>query len=186
MTGIRVCLVSIILTIIYVFTTVMLSNLLFHSNSNGSLIKANDKIIGSKLLGQNFTNAKYFHNRPSLYKYKNDISGNSNFPYYSKELKDYIANNYSEFLKLNHNTTPDLNLITESASGLDPHITFKGAISQVNRIVNSSQLNKEKIIKLIQKKSSPRILGLFGEKIVNVLELNLELKKLYAKTTRSG
>ena len=186
MTGIRVCLISIILTIVYVFATVTLSNLLFHNSSNGSLIKINNKVIGSKILGQEFKSNKYFHGRPSLYLYRNNISGNSNFPYYSKELKQYVLSSHSEFSRLNHNATPDLNLITESASGLDPHITFNGAISQVNRIVNSSQINREKIIKIVRGKSTPRILGLFGEKIVNVLELNLELKKLYAKTTRSG
>ena len=185
MTGIRVCLVSIILTIIYVLVTVSLSNLLFYNSSNGSLIKINNKIIGSRILGQEFKNNKYFHGRPSLYSYKNDISGNSNFPYYSKELKHHILSNYSDFSKLNHNTTPDLNLITESASGLDPDITYSAAICQVNRIKDLSGISKETIVKLIQKKSRSRILGLFGEKTVNVLELNLELNKPYAKATRS-
>ena len=185
MTGIRVCLVCIILTAAYIASTVLVSNLLFYNASNGSLIKLNDNIVGSKLIGQQFKSNIYFHGRPSAYNYINDISGNSNLPYYSEKLKGKISKNYNHFFKTNSGSKPDLNLIVESASGLDPHITYIGALSQVNRIASNSTINKAKLIQIIKEKSRPRIIGLFGEKIITVLELNLELEKLYATKTRS-
>lgn len=185
MKGVKVCIISILFTLIYLVTSIALSNLLLFNNSNGSLIKLDKRIIGSKLIGQDFRRSIYFHGRPSLYNYKNDISGNSNFPFYSKELVNNTLNEYTSFTRTNQNAKPDLNLITESASGLDPHITYQGALCQVNRISKASGISEAKILELIQKKSKPRFLGLLGEKIVNVLELNLELSKLYAKTSKS-
>lgn len=185
MKGINLCIVSMILTLIYILLSILFSNLFFPNASNGSLINSEGTIIGSKLIGQRFKSKLYFHGRPSLYDYKNSISGCSNFPYYSKELLKGTSANYTNHIKINQNTNVDLNLITESASGLDPHITYKGALSQVNRISNASGVDSTKIIMLLEKNAKPLILGLFGEKIVNVLELNIELTNLYAKTSRS-
>ena len=183
MTGIKVCIVTIIFTAVYIFSSVLFSNLLFYGKSNGSLIKINNKIIGSSLIGQEFKKSRYFTPRPSVNNYKNDISGCSNFPYYSEELKKDIQNRYLDFQNLNSGGNPDLNLISESASGLDPHITYNGAISQVTRISKTGGINNKEIIKIINKHSHKRILGLFGEKIINTLELNSELYKIYAKKT---
>ena len=185
MSGIRVCIISMIFTFIYLITSIMLTNLIFPNKSNGSLIKIKNKIIGSKLIGQEFTSNVYFHGRPSLHHYKNNISGNSSFPYFSTELIKNTQDNYSLFTKENPNSIPDLNLITESASGLDPHITYTSALNQTERITKFSHLDKEQVIKIVQKCSKPRIFSLFGDKIVNVLDLNLKLKDLYAKTSRS-
>ncbi len=179
----RVCIVTMLLTFLYLASTVLLTNLLFHHQSNGSFIKTNNKIVGSKLLGQEFKSSFYFHNRPSAFNYKNDISGNSNFPYYSESLKLFIKEKLRTFTNFNPGTNPDLNILTESASGLDPHITYTGAISQVNRIANIKSIDRQILIGLIEKHSRPRVFGLFGEKIISVLELNIELEKLYAKTS---
>lgn len=184
MSILKICVISILLTIIYLVFSVSLSNLIFYNQSNGSLIKVKNKIIGSKLIGQYFQSNIYFHGRPEPNNYKNNISGSSNFPYYSQELLNTISSNYNLFIKNNENKEPDLNIISESASGLDPHITYEGALSQVARISKNSNLSKEEIIKIIDKKSIPRIFGLFGKKIVNVLELNLELSNIYAKKIR--
>ena len=184
MSGIKVCFISIIFTIIYLFSSVFFSNLFFNNNSNGSLLILNKKVLGSKLIGQEFTSNNYFHSRPSQNNYKNNLSGNSNLSYYSKDLANLVLNNYQSTLKKNLNNKPDLNLITESASGLDPHITYNGALSQADRISKSSSTSKELLIMIINEKSKPLIAGLFGEKIVNVLELNLELNKIYAQTPR--
>lgn len=185
MVGIRVCIISIFLTVLYVAGSVGLTNLLFQNQSNGSLIKKDGEIVGSRLLGQNFTENKYFHGRPSFYNYKNDISGSSQFSFYSKDLIKFTQEKYNKFTLKSKNSKVDLNLITESASGLDPHITYNGALSQTDRISKDRNIKKEIIIELINKNSKPRILGLFGDKIINVLELNLKLKGLYAKTSGS-
>lgn len=178
MTGIKVCIITIFFTAIYVAGTILLSNLFFYEKSNGSLCKVNNKIIGSRLIGQEFKSNLYFQGRPSLYNYKNNISGNSNLPYYSNELKNTVNKNRFDFLNQNNQTKPDLNLITQSASGLDPQITYEGALSQVNRIANTSGISKEILTSLIKQNSKSLAFELFGQKIVNVLELNLELTKI--------
>ena len=185
MIAIRVCLITIIFTAIYVVSSVLLSNIFFPKKSNGSLIKIDSKIVGSKLIGQGFKSNKYFHNRPSFNNYKNNISGSSNYPYSSKKLKESVLENHVKFMLLNHDKNLNLNIITESASGLDPHITLAGALSQINRISNATGISTKEITKIVENKSRGYILGLFGQKITNVLELNLELQKLYAKTPRS-
>ncbi len=182
MTGIKVCMVTILLTIIYLASSVFFSTIVFNCNANGSLIKSNNKIIGSKLIGQEFSNPLYFHNRPSLNNYKNNISGNTNDAYYSKRLIENIKTNHINHKIKNFNSSPDLNLISESASGLDPDITYEGAISQIERISKLSGVTKDDLIKLLNKKAKPLVFGISGQKIINVLELNLELKQLYAKT----
>ena len=185
MTALRVCIITMLLTLLYLISTVLLTSILFPGKSNGSLIKINHKIIGSKLIGQEFKSNLYFHGRPSFSNYKNDISGNSNFPYYSESLVSFIKDKHKTSLLLNNGNKSDLNFITESASGLDPHITYKGTLAQIDRVANAGKINEETIRTLINKNSKPRIAGLFGEKIVNVLELNVELNKIYAKTPGS-
>ena len=182
MTGLKVCIMTILLTLIYLTSSVFVSTIIFNHNATGSLIKSNNKIIGSKLIGQEFTSPLYFHNRPSINNYKNNISGNTNYGYYSKKLVDDIKRNYTNHKIKNFNATPDLNLISESASGLDPDITYEGALSQVERISKLSGTNKNELIKLLDKKAKPLACGILGQKIINVLELNLELKQTYAKT----
>lgn len=183
MIGLRVCLVTMILTALYLFASVQTSCLIFNKNANGSLIKTGNKVIGSELIGQNFTNLRHFHSRPSSNKYKNNISGNSNFPYYSKELKDFTSIQSNNYLKINEKAAPDLNSISESASGLDPHITIKNAHNQAYRISKSLKVDEKEIINLINTKSKAS--GISREKIVNVLELNIELEKIYAQKTRT-
>lgn len=183
MKGLKVCIILIILTLAYLASTVLLSNLFFHKKSTGSLVKSNDTIIGSKLIGQEFKSNYYFHGRPSFYNYKSNISGNSNLPYYSESLLTEIISNYNKFKKLNPNAKTELSLIAQSASGLDPHITYNAALSQIERISIANGVKKEILLEILNKKAKPSIFGLLGEKIVNVLELNIELKKLYAKTS---
>lgn len=179
MTSFKICLITIVLTIFYLLASVLFSNILFWGQSKGSLIKIKKEIVGSKLIGQNFTSPSYFYPRPSLNNYKNDISGNSNFPFYSNILKDNISLNYTNTKNINHNE-PDLNLISESASGLDPHITYTGALTQIERISQITHIPKEELIKIINTTAKPRILGIFGKRIVNVLELNLKIQEYNA------
>ena len=185
MKSIKLCLISILLTLMYLGTSVLISNVLCHHQASGSLLKLGDNIIGSRLIGQNFESNHYFHGRPSANKYKNNISGCSNLPYSSQELKESVLSNQKNALKKNLTNSIDMNLITESASGLDPHITHQGAISQIHRISYSTKIAKDTLTNLINSESKPQCLGIFGERIINVLELNLKIKELYAKKTRT-
>ena len=178
---INICIITILFTGVYLATTVAVTNLFFYNKSNGSLIKLNDKIAGSKLIGQQFFSACYFQGRPSLNNYKNNISGNSNYPYYSSILIKITLMNLADFTSNNPACKPDLNILTESASGLDPHISYEAALCQTNRISKKCGIQIEELTNIINKKSKPCICGVFGKKIVNILELNIELKNKYAK-----
>ena len=179
MIALRVIFITIVLTLLYLFSSVLLTNILCNYNANGSLIKLNNKIIGSKLIGQSFKSNKYFHNRPSLNDYRNDISGCSNYPYSSEELINAIKKHYKDFLSFTENEKPDLAQIAESASGLDPDITYEGALSQVKRLSKETGLSTSAIKDIINKKSKSIVFGIVGQKILNVLELNLELENKY-------
>lgn len=173
MTSIRVAIIVFVLTTAYVFVSVGVTQVLFNSASKGSLIVVNGSIKGSKLIGQSFTKEENFYARPSYRNYNNHYSGNSNISYLSriflKNIKGDIKKTYSE--------NKDLNILLESASGLDPHITKNSALSQVERISRRRRLEKEALIALINKHSKKRILNFAGEEIVNVVELNTELNK---------
>lgn len=188
MIGFRVCLITILLTALYLLISVGTTTIFINHKSNGSTITTDEKIVGSTLIGQRFNNKIYFHSRPSANNYRNDFSGNSNLAYKSNEIKEYTEKTKLEFNQRNQNNAQDLNIISESASGLDPHITTEGALAQVKRVSKNSMLTEEQIKTLISNNSKPRIAGIFGEKIVNVLELNLDVNKLStenAKKTRT-
>lgn len=185
MTSIKISIITIFLTIIYLLLSVSISSIIFNYQSTGSLIKENKAIIGSRLIGQEFTDISYFHNRPSANNYKNNISGSSNSPYYSEELQNITKERYEDFILENKTKLLDVNLISESASGLDPHITYKSALSQIERISNTGLITKDELISLIEKAATPQICNLFGTKIVNVLEINLKLRDIYAAKSRT-
>jgi K+-transporting ATPase ATPase C chain len=163
--------------------SVGVSSILFNQHSNGSIITKNGKIVGSRLIGQEFTSNNHLHSRPSANNYKNNFSGNSNYAYKSEDLRTYIKNKYNNFKTINNNSG-DLNILSESASGLDPHITYEGATAQIKRISSSSKISENEVRGLIDKHAKPRIIGLFGEKIINVVELNLDLNKLSNKDAK--
>lgn len=177
MTSIKLCIITITLSTVYIFSTCIITSILFKSKSEGSIIWLDGKPIGSKLIGQNFRNNIYFYGRPSRNNHDTTLSGCSNFPYFSTDLVKNIKNNYTTFLNKHNNENIDLNLISESGSGLDPHITLAGAKSQIKRVSKYTSIPIEKLDEIVKKNAKPRILGLFGEKIVNVLELNIAVYK---------
>lgn len=153
------------------------ANLLFQDKASGSLIEKNSKIIGSKLIGQNFTSEKYFHPRPSSAEYNATNSGGSNLSQTSKELKEQIATRYKKLANEQPETKIPADLLTTSASGLDPHISPEAAIFQVARVAKARNIDEAIILKIIERNTEGRSLGIFGEPRVNVLLLNLELDR---------
>jgi len=184
MIGIRVCVITILLTGLYILFSVGVSSILFNQQSNGSTITENNKIVGSRLIGQRFTYSNHFHSRPSANNYRSNFSGNTNYAYKSNGLKTYIKQKSVDFKTINNNNIPDLNILSESASGLDPHITYEGATAQIKRISSSSKIAENEVKELIDKHAKPRIIGAFGERIVNVVELNLDLNMLRNKNAK--
>ena len=157
------------------------AGLLFPRQAAGSLIKLNDgTVIGSELLAQSFTSDRYFHPRPSAAGngYDATSSGGSNLAQSNKTLVTRIQGDIDKLAAQNPGKPVPIDLVTTSASGLDPDITPDAAYYQAPRIAKARNLSEESVRKLIEQHITSRQLGLLGEPRVNVLKLNLDLDKM--------
>jgi K+-transporting ATPase ATPase C chain len=166
-----------------------LAQAIFPHQANGSLIERDGKVIGSALIGQNFTAANYFHGRLSATTdtdpndatktipapYNADNSGGSNLAPTSKALVDRITEDSAKLAAENPGTPVPMDLVTTSASGLDPDISPAAALFQVPRVAKARNLPEDKVRQLVLDHTTGRLLGIIGEPHVNVLELNLAL-----------
>ena len=158
-----------------------ISQLLFRDQANGSLIVGADgNVRGSKLLGQAFSDPKYFHPRPSAAGngYDATSSGGSNLGPTSRKLNDAIKDRVAAYRKengLSENDSLPADAVTASGSGLDPQISLRNAELQTPRIAKTRGLSEQKVRELIQENTDGRDLGVLGEPGVNVLNLNLAL-----------
>ena len=158
-----------------------ISQLLFRDQANGSLITGVDgSVRGSKLLGQSFSDPKYFHPRPSAAGngYDATSSGGSNLGPTSRKLNDAIKDRVAAYRKengLSENDSLPADAVTASGSGLDPQISLRNAELQTPRIAKARGLSEQKVRELIQENTDGRNLGVLGEPGVNVLNLNLAL-----------
>jgi potassium-transporting ATPase KdpC subunit len=167
--------------IIYPLFVTGIAQLTFPAKANGSLIMKNNKLIGSELIGQRFDTTIYFYSRPSAVSYNPLPSGGSNFGLTNAKLKhavDSLKNQFVLFNQLNPLSEIPSEMVFASGSGLDPHISPKAALMQVDRIVKIRQLDdnkKQRLLETIAELSeSPQYL-LLGEHRINVLVLNLKL-----------
>ncbi|MDZ8053996.1 MAG: K(+)-transporting ATPase subunit C [Aulosira sp. ZfuVER01] len=180
--AIRVTLVLWLLTaIIYPLAILVVGQVAFPSQANGSIMQNIDaQPIGSALIGQAFTSDKYFHGRPSTVRYSQGkkakptgISGASNLAPSNPELLNRIVEQANQFR--DENIQPTADLIYTSGSGLDPHISFKAARQQLERVARARNIKEDEIFPLINKYTDGRFLWIFGEPGVNVLRLNYAL-----------
>jgi K+-transporting ATPase ATPase C chain len=153
---------------------------IFPHKAAGSLILKDGQVIGSELLAQSFTSDKYFHPRPSAAGngYDATASGGSNLAQSSKTLVDRIQGSINKLAAENPSKPVPIDLVTTSASGLDPDITPDAAFFQAPRVAKARGIAEDRIRDLIQQHIAARQLGLLGEPRVNVLDLNLDLDKL--------
>lgn len=179
--AIRMTLTLTVLTgLLYPGVVTGLSQLLFPSQANGSLITQNGRIIGSSLIGQNFTRPGYFQPRPSAAGndgYDPTASSGSNFGPTSQKLADRVKASVEKFRKENPDYTGPIpaDLLTASASGLDPHLSPASAAAQAPRVAKARGVSQEQIQQLVAQITEDRDLGFLGEPRVNVLRLNLAL-----------
>lgn len=177
----------------YPMTLTALAQVIFPHQANGSLVKLDDEVVGSKLVGQDFTDERLFHCRPSAYHYNTYTqeerengeygglsSGSDNYASSNPELEDRINKDVEAFLKENPTISKEdipSDIITASGSGLDPHISAAAANVQIDRVVKNTGISENRIKELIQENTQAKFLGIFGEETVNVLDLNLALIK---------
>ena len=183
--AIRMTLALTVLTgLLYPGVVTGLSQLLFPTAANGSLIQQNGRIIGSTLIGQNFTHPEYFQPRPSAAGndgYDPTASSVSNFGPTSQKLADRVKASVEKFRKENPEYTGPIpaDLLTASGSGLDPHVSPASAAAQAPRVAKARGVSQERIRQLVAQFTEDRDLGFLGEPRVNVLRLNLALDQNY-------
>lgn len=173
---------SILTGLIYPFFITSISQILWKEKSNGSLVKKEAVVVGSTLLGQNFTSPRYFHGRPSSVDYKGSISGASNLGPTSKKFFENTSKQIDMVRSENHLSVDykiPADLVLASASGLDPHISLDSALLQANRIANTRGINIDEVKRLIHKNLEEPQFKLLGQKRVNVLSLNLALDEAH-------
>jgi K+-transporting ATPase ATPase C chain len=181
---------TVITGIIYPLLVTAAAQLIFPRQANGSLIVNNGSNAGSELIGQPFSDPRYFWGRPSATApapYNGAASSGSNFGPLNPDLKDAVAARIKALKDADPgNTSPiPVDLVTSSASGLDPDISIAAALYQAPRIARNRGIPEDKILSLIAGHTQGRQFGLLGEPRVNVLTLNLDLDKLPGQSASS-
>jgi len=174
---------TVLLGIVYPLVVTGLAQVLYPHRANGEMIESRGKLVGSRLIGQPFTSPGYFHSRPSATGpagYDPTQSGGSNLAPTNKALLDRVSASFQTLHAENPNAPIPIDLVTASASGLDPDISPAAAEFQIPRVAKERKMNQDDLRALVRQHTDQRQFGFLGEPRVNVLELNLELDQIHA------
>jgi potassium-transporting ATPase KdpC subunit len=186
---------TVITGLVYPLVMTGIAGVIFPNQAQGSLIEKDGKVIGSSLIGQVFTDDKYFQGRPSATNapdpkdstktvdapYNASNSMGSNLGPTNKALIERVKGDVESLKKENASTPVPVDLVTTSGSGLDPHISPESALFQVPRVAKARNMTEDRVRQLVTERTEGRFLGLLGEPRVNVLTLNLALDEAAKK-----
>jgi K+-transporting ATPase ATPase C chain len=174
---------TVLLGIVYPLVVTGLAQVLYPRRANGSTIEYRGKLVGSRLIGQPFTSPGYFHSRPSAAGpagYDPTQSQGSNLAPTNKALLDRVSASLQTLQAENPNAPIPIDLVTTSASGLDPDISPASAEFQIPRVAKERKMTEDDLRAVVQRHTHQRQFGFLGEPRVNVLELNLDLDEIHA------
>jgi len=182
-----VLVIAVVTGLVYPLVMTGVIQAVFHSQANGSLVTRNGQVVGSSHIGQEFTSSRYFHGRPSAttnastgkpQPYAADNSAGSNYGPSNKALIDRVSKDVDTARKdngLDPNAQVPADLVTADFSGYDPDISEASALLQVNRVASARNLDAAKVRALVERHLQGRVLWIFGEPHVNVLDVNMAL-----------
>jgi potassium-transporting ATPase KdpC subunit len=179
-----VVVLTVVLGLAYPLAIAGIAQVVFPGKANGSKVSFDGRVVGSKLIGQEFKGRAYFHSRPSATGYSGDVTFFGNAGPNSAELRDAIRANLAAYVRLNKPYDRSLtreqvpvDAVTESASGVDPQISEANARIQAHRVAAVRGLSPARVEELISDHTDGRSLGVLGEPGVNVLQLNIALEE---------